>query len=99
MSPEDTTVPFPIYKCESCGHINKGFNPFEEHSLAVQPMGKSQDVYLLDMAKSLEENLLNCEKCIIEKSLGVFKKKQEVADHLGIDRRTLSRKLNFFGLK
>lgn len=29
-SPEDTTVPFPIYKCESCGHVNKGFNPFEE---------------------------------------------------------------------
>ena len=27
---EDTTVPFPIYKCESCGHINKGFNPFED---------------------------------------------------------------------
>ena len=26
---EDTTVPFPIYKCESCGHVNKGFNPFE----------------------------------------------------------------------
>lgn len=29
-SPDDTTVPFPIYKCDSCGHINKGFNPFEE---------------------------------------------------------------------
>jgi uncharacterized Zn finger protein len=29
-SPEDTTVPFPIYKCDSCGNINKGFNPFEE---------------------------------------------------------------------
>ena len=29
-SHEDTTVPFPIYKCESCGHVNKGFNPFEE---------------------------------------------------------------------
>jgi hypothetical protein len=28
-SAEDTTVPFPIYKCDSCGHINKGFNPFE----------------------------------------------------------------------
>jgi hypothetical protein len=27
---EDQTVPFPIYKCDSCGHINKGFNPFEE---------------------------------------------------------------------
>jgi uncharacterized Zn finger protein len=29
-SHEDTTVPFPIYKCDSCGHVNKGFNPFEE---------------------------------------------------------------------
>jgi uncharacterized Zn finger protein len=29
-SPEDTTVPFPIYKCDNCGHINNGFNPFEE---------------------------------------------------------------------
>jgi uncharacterized Zn finger protein len=29
-SAEDTIVPFPIYKCDSCGHINKGFNPFEE---------------------------------------------------------------------
>ena len=29
-SHEDTTVPFPIYKCESCGHVNNGFNPFEE---------------------------------------------------------------------
>ena len=28
-SPEDTTVPFPIYKCDDCGHINEGFNPFE----------------------------------------------------------------------
>lgn len=27
---EDTTVPFPIYKCDNCGHINDGFNPFEE---------------------------------------------------------------------
>ena len=28
-APEDTTVPFPIYKCDECGHINEGFNPFE----------------------------------------------------------------------
>jgi predicted nucleic acid-binding Zn ribbon protein len=26
---EDTTVPFPIYKCDDCGHINEVFNPFE----------------------------------------------------------------------
>ena len=26
---EDTTVPFPIYKCDDCGHINEEFNPFE----------------------------------------------------------------------
>jgi hypothetical protein len=29
-SSEDTTVPFPIYQCSSCKHINEGFNPFEE---------------------------------------------------------------------
>ena len=28
---EDTTVPFPIYKCDSCGHVNKGFNPFDDN--------------------------------------------------------------------
>ena len=28
---EETTVPFPIYKCDSCGHVNKGFNPFEDN--------------------------------------------------------------------
>ena len=28
---EDTTVPFLIYKCDSCGHVNKGFNPFEDN--------------------------------------------------------------------
>jgi uncharacterized Zn finger protein len=27
---QDVPVPFPIYKCDSCGHINKGFNPFED---------------------------------------------------------------------
>lgn len=34
-SPEDTTVPFPIYKCDSCGHVNNGFNPFEEETKSV----------------------------------------------------------------
>lgn len=34
-SPEDTTVPFPIYKCEGCGHVNKGFNPFEEEKMLI----------------------------------------------------------------
>ena len=33
-SAEDTIVPFPIYKCDSCGHVNKGFNPFDD---AEQP--------------------------------------------------------------
>ena len=32
---EDQTVPFPIYKCDSCGHVNKGFNPFEENEPQV----------------------------------------------------------------
>ena len=34
-SPEDTTVPFPIYKCDSCGHVNKGFNPFDEEEKTI----------------------------------------------------------------
>lgn len=29
-SSDDTIVPFPIYKCDECGNINKGFNPFED---------------------------------------------------------------------
>lgn len=36
-SHEDTTVPFPIYKCDSCGHVNKGFNPFEEEVESPKP--------------------------------------------------------------
>ena len=27
---DDQIVPFPIYKCDNCGNINKGFNPFED---------------------------------------------------------------------
>lgn len=34
-SSEDTTVPFPIYKCDECGHINEGFNPFEETKIKL----------------------------------------------------------------
>ena len=34
-SSEDTTVPFPIYKCDNCGHVNKGFNPFDEETMSV----------------------------------------------------------------
>ena len=29
-SSEPTVVPFPIYQCVFCNHINEGFNPFEE---------------------------------------------------------------------
>lgn len=29
-SSEDTMVPFPIYKCDDCGNVNEGFNPFME---------------------------------------------------------------------
>lgn len=29
-APTDQNVPIPIYMCEKCGHVNAGFNPFEE---------------------------------------------------------------------
>lgn len=28
-SSEDTLVPFSIQRCDDCGYVNKGFNPFE----------------------------------------------------------------------
>lgn len=34
---DDQVVPFPIYKCDSCGNINKGFNPFEEEPTEDSP--------------------------------------------------------------
>lgn len=30
-SPEDTNVPFSVTKCDSCGHVNRGFNPFDDN--------------------------------------------------------------------
>jgi len=32
---EDTIIPFPIYKCDNCGHVNKDFNPFEEKEKTI----------------------------------------------------------------
>ena len=34
-SPEDTNVPFSVTKCDSCGHVNKGFNPFEDETKSL----------------------------------------------------------------
>jgi len=34
-SNEDTIVPFPIYRCDSCGHVNEEFNPFEKVSKTI----------------------------------------------------------------
>ena len=34
-SAEDTNVPFSVTKCDSCGHVNKGFNPFEEETKSL----------------------------------------------------------------
>ena len=28
--PQDTDVPFPVYMCDYCGHVNKDQNPFTE---------------------------------------------------------------------
>jgi len=44
---EDTTVPFPIYKCDDCGHINKGHNPFEEE--------KKSDTIVLDSEDNISD--------------------------------------------
>lgn len=28
---QDQPVPFPVYMCIKCDHVNKGYNPFEEN--------------------------------------------------------------------
>ncbi len=34
-SDKDTPVPFPVYKCDSCGHVNKDANPSEENEKSL----------------------------------------------------------------
>lgn len=35
-SSEDTLVPFPVYKCDTCGHVNEGFNPFDNQKPEIK---------------------------------------------------------------
>jgi uncharacterized Zn finger protein len=44
---EDTNVPFSVAKCDDCGHVNKGFNPFEEE--------KKSDTILLDSDQNISD--------------------------------------------
>lgn len=32
---QDQDAPIPVYKCDSCGHVNKGANPFDEDEKKV----------------------------------------------------------------
>lgn len=33
---QDQPIPFPIYMCMKCDHVNKGFNPFEEEQTKIE---------------------------------------------------------------
>ncbi len=46
----------------------------------------------------LEQKLMNYERSLLEDALNRFKKKQEAATHLGLDRKTLFRKAKLYGL-
>ena len=35
-APMDQNVPVPVFRCDDCGHVNQGFNPFEESSKLVE---------------------------------------------------------------
>lgn len=34
-NPSHSLVPFEVYACSNCNHINKGFNPFEEDNESI----------------------------------------------------------------
>lgn len=54
---------------------------------------------LFDEALSLDENLMKFEKMVLAMTLKKFKKKQDAAQHLGMDRKTLFRKVKIHGLE
>jgi len=35
-SPNDTLVPFPTYKCDDCGHMNKDFDLFNNEENKIE---------------------------------------------------------------
>lgn len=52
-----------------------------------------------DESLSLDENMMNYEKMILATTLKKFKTKQEAAQHLRVDRKTLFRKVKIHGLE
>jgi DNA-binding NtrC family response regulator len=52
-----------------------------------------------DETLSLDENMMNFEKMILGLTLRKFKTKQEAAEHLKVDRKTLFRKVKIHGLE
>jgi DNA-binding NtrC family response regulator len=84
-------------------HISKlslNHDPFAEPvklETAVAPITTSNHQYFeLMLEQSLDKNIQAMEQKLIEVQLKKHKKKQTVAEILGIDRRTLSRKLKQF---
>lgn len=69
-------------------------------SQASKPVIESNQVVASENSSgSLEEKLMKYERSLLESALKKFKKKQDVAEHLQMDRKTLFRKVKQYGLE
>lgn len=76
------------------------FGDFNEEEMESSKDTKTIEVKptSFDESLSLDENMMNFEKMILGLTLKKFKTKQDAADHLKVDRKTLFRKLKAHGL-
>lgn len=76
------------------------FGDFNEEEMESTKETKTIDVKptSFDESLSLDENMMNFEKMILGLTLKKFKTKQDAADHLKVDRKTLFRKIKAHGL-
>lgn len=87
---------------ERLGLQDDFFTEIEEENDEIQTKSLpvvDNSVVVFDEKLTLDQNLMNYEKMILTLTLKKFKKKQEAAEKLGIDRKTLFRKVKVHGLE
>jgi DNA-binding NtrC family response regulator len=89
-----------LIEVEDLSSLALAHDPFAEApkvaTEVLQPREVLPSHFAMNLDQTLDENILALEQKLIETLIKKHKKKQTVAEILGIDRRTLSRKLKQF---